>query len=158
TIALTRRVTSPVRRLVAAARAVGTGRLDVDVPVTGEDEIGELAAAFHRMIASLGQSRAEIQRSREELAAPVDQRTRQLEQASVQAQERARQAEEANRAKSQFLATMSHEIRTPLNGVLGMADLLLATELSERQRRFAESTRSSAGSLLALVDDILDFS
>ena len=158
TIALTRRITSPVRRLVAAARAVGAGRLDADIIPDTADEIGELAGAFRRMVEDLRQSQQEVQRSRQELAARVDERTRQLEQASAQAQELARQAEEANRAKSQFLATMSHEIRTPLNGVLGMADLLLATELSVRQRRYAESTRNSAGSLLALVDDILDFS
>jgi signal transduction histidine kinase/CheY-like chemotaxis protein/HPt (histidine-containing phosphotransfer) domain-containing protein len=68
------------------------------------------------------------------------------------------QAEDANRAKSEFLANMSHEIRTPLNGVIGVGELLLATQLSDKQRRYAELVRQSGVTLLGIVNDILDFS
>ncbi len=61
-------------------------------------------------------------------------------------------------AKSQFLANMSHELRTPMNGILGMAELLIGSGLSDKQTRFADSARRSAESLLAIINDLLDYS
>ncbi len=81
-----------------------------------------------------------------------------LEISVEEARRLAVEAEAANNAKGEFLANMSHEIRTPINGVLGMANLLLATGLTQEQRHFASTVKSSAESLLKLVGDVLDFS
>lgn len=68
------------------------------------------------------------------------------------------QAQEAALTKSEFLATMSHEIRTPMNGILGMTEMLKDTELSSKQKRFADTIHKSGNTLLNIINEILDFS
>ena len=115
------------------------------------DEIGALVHNFNGMVAQMQDDESRLLGHGEELEREVAARTLEL----VGAKER---AEVANKAKSQFLANMSHEIRTPMNGVIGMTALTLATDVTAEQRGYLEIVESSAGSLLTIIDDILDLS
>ena len=81
----------------------------------------------------------------------VSERTKELEAAKLR-------AEQSSKARSEFLANMSHEIRTPMNGVLGMMELLRATELDEKQLNYVNTAKNSGNNMLVILNDILDLS
>jgi PAS domain S-box-containing protein len=95
---------------------------------------------------------------RKKIQADLERSNSELKRAIVRANELAVRAEAANIAKSNFLANMSHEFRTPMNGIMGMAGLLLDTPLDEEQRGFAGVIQDCGGSLLELIDNVLDLS
>ncbi len=160
-LALTQAIVRPILSIEESAKKIGKGDLKERVPVMNEDEIGNLAIEFNRMVGSLQGYYATLEKK-------VSERTEQLRFANDELYAKKQELElanislqEANRMKSQFLANVSHELRTPLNSIIGFSELLQEKsfgELNERQQQYVEYVHSSGGHLLQLINNILDLS
>ncbi len=137
----------PAFRVVATGRAVKNVVLGIDSPRLDERRwvISSSDPVFHPNGAL-----------KEVLTVAMD--ITELKTAQEKLQQALMTAEEANRAKTEFLANMSHEFRTPMNGIMGMAELLGTTELTNEQRDYLNTVLDSARALMSLLSDILDLS
>jgi hypothetical protein len=141
-----------IKRLTSLAKAVFE-KADYSLRASDQDpdELGTLSRRVNAMLENIQENQARLQEYTTGLEETVAARTGELTRAN---QELTR----ANEAKSQFLANISHEIRTPLNAIIGMSEIALDTDLSDKQREYLNLVRSSGLNLLTLINDLLDLS
>jgi signal transduction histidine kinase/ActR/RegA family two-component response regulator len=140
-------IVKPVNHLKNVSDAISAGELNIRSEIQTGDEFEDLSHAFNRMLRTLVSMQDQLRRVNGDLDRKVDE----LAQANMALYQ-------SNQHKSDFLATMSHELRTPLNGILGMAQVLAADELTDAQKERVNVISDSGRTLMALLNDVLDIS
>lgn len=159
TLTFARKISKPLLLLIATMREVTqTGNYALRNSKASNDEIGQLVDGFNVMLAQIETKDRQLENHQKDLELIVVERTTELHQSILSLELARKQADLSNQAKSTFLANMTHELRTPLVGLLGMNELLIESTLNEQQRSFANVVEKSGLELLALINQILDFS
>ncbi|EAZ7772753.1 two-component sensor histidine kinase BarA [Salmonella enterica subsp. enterica serovar Woodinville] len=155
---LMRDVTGPIRNMVNTVDRIRRGQLDSRVEGFMLGELDMLKNGINSMAMSLSAYHEEMQHNIDQATSDLRETLEQMEIQNVELDLAKKRAQEAARIKSEFLANMSHELRTPLNGVIGFTRLTLKTELNPTQRDHLNTIERSANNLLAIINDVLDFS
>jgi two-component system sensor histidine kinase BarA len=155
---LMRDVTSPIRNMVNTVDRIRRGQLDSRVEGFMLGELDMLKNGINSMAMSLAAYHEEMQHNIDQSTSDLRETLEQMEIQNVELDLAKKRAQEAARIKSEFLANMSHELRTPLNGVIGFTRLTLKSELNPTQRDHMLTIERSANNLLAIINDVLDFS
>lgn len=146
-----------LRRLQLLIAEYEAGRMDARLGVAVPQDLHQLAVALAAMGRAIQRGHQDLQQKVELITSELRQTLEAVEIQNVELDLARKRALEASKVKSEFLANMSHEIRTPINGILGFADLLSHTQLDDEQRDYVNTIKESSASLLAIVNDILDF-
>ena len=153
-----REIVEPISRMNRAIMSIREGQLDTRITGAMHGELERLRSGINSMARAIADYHDEMQNSIDQATSDLNETLTDLENKNAQLDFANRKAREAARLQTEFLANMSHELRTPLNGVIGFAVQLGKTDLTEHQKDYLRTIESSAKHLLAIINNILDFS
>lgn len=148
----------PLGEIKQAIARIREGQLATRIPPLSNSELNELAEGINSIAATLLKTHEDLQQNIEQTMEDLQQNIETIEVQNIELDLARKEAEKASRIKSEFLANISHEIRTPLNSILGFTTLLQKNQLTARQQDQLNAIETSAKNLMAIINEILDFS
>ena len=155
---MSQRIVRPIISLSDAVKRLQQGDFSARVAQNSHDEIGILEAGFNKMAARVAMTQDELTTEIDQAVSDLQVTMDALEIRNIELDLARKKAIRASQAKSDFLAIISHEIRTPMNAIVGFARLLGKTGMNDQQAAQLKAIRDSADNLLAIINDVLDFS
>ncbi|RAP35543.1 hybrid sensor histidine kinase/response regulator [Legionella quinlivanii] len=155
---LSKQIYQPISRLRRSMKQILSNEFETKITVSSPGELGEIERGCAHLQKQYLNIVRELNHHIEVATADLQQGLELLEEKNIQLSLEKKKTEEKSRQKSEFIANMSHEIRTPMNGVIGFTNVLLESKLDALQLDYVKTIKSSAQDLLAIINDILDYS
>ena len=155
---ISRRITKPIFILMEHLHRAETGHLGELIEATDSNEVGAVQRGFNRMTQALAANQKHLNERIQQATKQLQEAIADLEMKNTELAAARDEAQNANRTKSQFLVNMSHEIRTPLNGIKGFINLMMKSDMTSPQKRYAEIILKSTNDLTSIIEEILDLS
>ncbi len=155
---LSRHVYQPIARLRRSMKQILLNEFETEIKLSSSGELGIIEQGCAHLQQKHLSSICELNQHIETATHDLQQSLELLEEKNIQLSMEKKKTEEKSRQKSEFIANMSHEIRTPMNGIIGFTNVLLESKLDPLQLDYVKTIKSSAQDLLAIINDILDYS
>ena len=155
---LSKRIYLPIARLRRSMKQILSNEFETEIKNTSNTELGLIEQGCIHLQKQYLSATRELNQHIEIATADLQQSLEMLEEKNIELSLDKKKIEDKNKQKSEFLANMSHEIRTPMNGVIGFTSLLMESKLDTLQHDYVKTIKSSAQDLLAIMNDILDYS
>ncbi len=155
---LSKRIYLPIARLRRSMKQVLSNEFETEIKHTSSGELGVIEQGCIHLQTTYLNATQELNHHIEVATSDLQQSLEMLEEKNIELSLDKKRTEDKNKQKSDFIANMSHEIRTPMNGVIGFTNILLESKLDALQLDYVKTIKSSAQDLLAIMNDILDYS
>ena len=155
---LSKKISAPIARLRRSMKQILSNEFETNIKVSSSGELGLIEQGCAHLQKEYLSTIQDLNQHIEVATADLQQSLELLEEKNIELSLDKKKTEEKSRQKAELIANMSHEIRTPMNGVIGFTNVLLESKLDPLQLDYVKTIKSSAQDLLAIINDILDYS